>query len=250
MLMTAYDHRLRAREALKGNWPMAALITLIASVLGGVSGSNGIDINLNLFSESIGSAADLTGSIGPEWVGALLGILGIFAVAATVIALVVAIVLFVIGSPISLGYHRHALNLLDRQESGVGTLFGQFHRLGDALTMNLFRAFLIFLGTLLLFVPGIILSYSYAMADFILLEDPNCSGSEALRRSRAMMRGHKWDLFMLHLSFIGWSLLAAFTGGIGNLFLTPYTTVATASFYRELLGGGRQAIDDGYITVE
>lgn len=248
--MTAYDHRLRAREALKGNWPMAALITLIASVLGGVSGSNGIDINLNLFSESIGSAADLTGSIGPEWVGALLGILGIFAVAATVIALVVAIVLFVIGSPISLGYHRHALNLLDRQESGVGTLFGQFHRLGDALTMNLFRAFLIFLGTLLLFVPGIILSYSYAMADFILLEDPNCSGSEALRRSRAMMRGHKWDLFMLHLSFIGWSLLAAFTGGIGNLFLTPYTTVATASFYRELLGGGRQAIDDGYITVE
>ena len=248
--MTAYDHRLRAREALKGNWPMAALITLIASVLGGVSGSNGIDINLNLFSESIGSAADLTGSIGPEWVGALLGILGIFAVAATVIALVVAIVLFVIGSPISLGYHRHALNLLDRQESGVGTLFGQFHRLGDALTMNLFRACLIFLGTLLLFVPGIILSYSYAMADFILLEDPNCSGSEALRRSRAMMRGHKWDLFMLHLSFIGWSLLAAFTGGIGNLFLTPYTTVATASFYRELLGGGRQAIDDGYITVE
>ena len=248
--MTAYDHRLRAREALKGNWPMAALITLIASVLGGVSGSNGIDINLNLFSESIGSAADLTGSIGPEWVGALLGILGIFAVAATVIALVVAIVLFVIGSPISLGYHRHALNLLDRQESGVGTLFGQFHRLGDALTMNLFRAFLIFLGTLLLFVPGIILSYSYAMADFILLEDPNCSGSEALRRSRAMMRGHKWDLFMLRLSFIGWSLLAAFTGGIGNLFLTPYTTVATASFYRELLGGGRQAIDDGYITVE
>ena len=248
--MTAYDHRLRAREALKGNWPMAALITLIASVLGGVSGSNGIDINLNLFSESIGSAADLTGSIGPEWVGTLLGILGIFAVAATVIALVVAIVLFVIGSPISLGYHRHALNLLDRQESGVGTLFGQFHRLGDALTMNLVRAFLIFLGTLLLFVPGIILSYSYAMADFILLEDPNCSGSEALRRSRAMMRGHKWDLFMLRLSFIGWSLLAAFTGGIGNLFLTPYTTVATASFYRELLGGGRQAIDDGYITVE
>ena len=247
--MTAYDHRLRAREALKGNWPMAALITLIASVLGGVSGNGGINFNLNLSSDSIGGA-NLTDAIGPEWVGALLGILGIFAVAATVIALVVAIVLFVIGSPISLGYHRHALNLLDRQESGVGTLFGQFHRLGDALTMNLFRAFLIFLGALLLFVPGIILSYSYAMADFILLEDPNCSGSEALRRSRAMMRGHKWDLFMLHLSFIGWSLLAAFTGGIGNLFLTPYTTVATASFYRELLGGGRQAIDDGYITVE
>ena len=247
--MNAYDHRLRAREALKGNWPMAALITLIASVLGGVSGNGGINFNLNLSSDSIGGA-NLTDVIGPEWVGTLLGILGIVAVAATVIALVVAIVLFVIGSPISLGYHRHALNLLDRQESGVGTLFSQFHRLGDALTMNLFRAFLIFLGALLLFVPGIILSYSYAMADFILLEDPNCSGSEALRRSRAMMRGHKWDLFMLHLSFIGWSLLAAFTGGIGNLFLTPYTTVATASFYRELLGGGRQAIDDGYITVE
>ena len=247
--MNAYDHRLRAREALKGNWPMAALITLIASVLGGVSGNGGINFNLNLSSDSIGGA-NLTDVIGPEWVGTLLGILGIVAVAATVIALVVAIVLFVIGSPISLGYHRHALNLLDRQESGVGTLFSQFHRLGDALTMNLFRAFLIFLGILLLFVPGIILSYSYAMADFILLEDPNCSGSEALRRSRAMMRGHKWDLFMLRLSFIGWSLLAAFTGGIGNLFLTPYTTVATASFYRELLGGGRQAIDDGYITVE
>ena len=51
-----------------------------------------------------------------------------------------------------------------------------------------------------------------------------------------MMRGHKWRLFCLQISFIGWAILAGLTCGIGVLWLTPYTEASTAIFYLELAG--------------
>ena len=44
------------------------------------------------------------------------------------------------------------------------------------------------------------------MANYILL-DERVDALEAISRSKAMMRGRKWHLFVLELSFIGWYLL-------------------------------------------
>ena len=93
---------------------------------------------------------------------------------------------------------------------------------------------LIFLWSLLFFIPGIIKSFSYAMTPYILDEDPELSPSEAIHRSRLMMKGHKFDLFWLWLSFIGWGILNIFTCGIGSLWLNPYIYTATAAFYQEV----------------
>ena len=67
--------------------------------------------------------------------------------------------------------------------------------------------------------------------------------SEALAASKAMMEGNKWRLFCLHFSFIGWSILCAFTLGIGSLWLNPYQNAATAAFYREISGTAQPALE-------
>ena len=49
-----------------------------------------------------------------------------------------------------------------------------------------------------------------------------------------MMKGHKFDLFWLFLSFIGWFILAFFTLGIGFLWLVPYVQTSVAGFYEDV----------------
>lgn len=91
-----------------------------------------------------------------------------------------------------------------------------------------------FLWSLLLIVPGIVKAYSYAMAPYILADNPGMGANEAITRSRKMMDGHKWRLFCLEISFIGWALLNALTLGFGTLWLAPYQATAFAHFYDEL----------------
>lgn len=96
------------------------------------------------------------------------------------------------------------------------------------MTVKLFLWFLLFI------IPGMVMSFSYAMTPFILADHPEMSAWKASSESRRIMKGHKFDLFYLWLSFIGWGLLSVFTCGIGFLWLTPYVNTATAAFYNEI----------------
>ena len=87
---------------------------------------------------------------------------------------------------------------------------------------------------LLFIIPGIIKAFSYAMTPYILEENPELSANDAIDHSRAMMKGHKFDLFWLYLSFIGWFILCILTLGIGFLWLTPYMETSVAAFYEDV----------------
>ena len=139
----------------------------------------------------------------------------------------------------SMGRATYSLNLIDGVEAEFADLFTGFRRFYDALIMNVVSILMVLLGALLFVVPGIILGYAYAMAPYILAENPEITGTEALRLSRQMMKGHKWELFWLELTFIGWSILAAFTLGLGNLALAPYQGISKASFYRDVQAQSR-----------
>ena len=78
------------------------------------------------------------------------------------------------------------------------------------------------------------MAYAYSMAVYVSNDHPELSSMDAIRKSKELMRGHKWDLFVLDLSFIGWILLCLLTCGIGFFFLLPYIEAAHAEFYREL----------------
>ena len=93
------------------------------------------------------------------------------------------------------------------------------------------------LWTLLFFIPGIVMSFAYAMTPYILEDNPELSAWEASTRSREIMKGHKFDLFYLYLSFIGWAILSILTFWIGFIWLIPYMQLAEVSFYNDITGG-------------
>ena len=84
-------------------------------------------------------------------------------------------------------------------------------------------------------MPGIIKSYAYSMVPYILAENPELDRNRVFQLSSQMMDGHKWEAFVLSLSFIGWVLLGEFTGRLTNIFYTqPYMSATFAEFYSAL----------------
>lgn len=93
----------------------------------------------------------------------------------------------------------------------------------------------VILGFLLLIVPGIIAAYALRLTPYILKDRKDLSFNEVIKESMRLMNGHKMELFLLHLSFIGWWILCILTLGIGYLWLSPYMAVAEVAFYEDLI---------------
>ncbi len=156
-----------------------------------------------------------------------------------------------LAGPLTIGLNAFCLALF-RGDSAGATLDALFskgfsnygRKLGGYLWMQLF----IFLWSLLLIVPGIIKALSYAMTPYILTDCPNVPAQDALKISMRMMNGHKWELFVFGLSFLGWMLLDALTFGLlGVFFVNPYRSAAFAGYYDELKA---LSLSNGVITAE
>ncbi|MBO7689462.1 MAG: DUF975 family protein [Clostridia bacterium] len=103
------------------------------------------------------------------------------------------------------------------------------------LATQLLRRIFVFLWSLLLIIPGIIMSYAYEMTPYILNDHPELGAKETIDLSRTMMKGHKWELFVFDLSFIGWWILSIITLGIADIFYVhPYYANSHAAFYENL----------------
>lgn len=83
-------------------------------------------------------------------------------------------------------------------------------------------------------VGGIIKSYSYRMVKYIIAENPTIDAKEAIKISREMMNGNKWDTFKLDLSFIGWTFLQFITFGLAGVYVSPYYAATNTELYTEL----------------
>lgn len=147
-----------------------------------------------------------------------------------------AVAVLLLSGPLMLGFTMVCLAVSRRQGASLSKLFEGFSRFGDSLVLFLLMDIFIFLWSLLLVIPGIIKMYSYSMSWFVLHDRPDLTGNEARKRSMYLMRGHKWRLFCLDFSFLGWYLLSALTLGILAFWVTPYHMTARAEFYQELLG--------------
>ncbi len=154
----------------------------------------------------------------------------------------------IVGGPLLLGVTTFFLALSRRQEAAFSQIFDGLQRFVDALITYLLMALFIFLWSLLLIVPGIMVALSYAMTFFLMAENPGLKGKEALERSKALMNGNRWKLFCLFLRFLGWLLLGALTLGIGFLWIMPYLQTAMARFYDDLLENNGSAAEPGTRT--
>ena len=156
-----------------------------------------------------------------------------------------------LAGPLTIGVNYFFIKNVLRQAADltVTTPFSQAfqnypRKLGGSLWMGLF----VFLWSLLLVIPGIIKGISYSMTQYILADCPNVKAKDALKLSMRMMEGHKWEAFVLDLSFFGWLLLSALTLGILAICYTaPYMSSSLAVYYLEVR---QDALRRGVITRE
>ena len=179
-------------------------------------------------------------AIGTLVVGALItsgfsSVVDIIEPESSILAFLGILINILLGGVIGLGVSKFVLNLAtNKEEASFNDLFSGFNiylkTVGLWIVISIIIAFL----SLLLIVPGIIAALMYSQVFFILSEDNTKSISRCLSESSEMMKGHKGELFVLYLSFIGWWLVAAITFGIGALYVYPYQQVTSANFYLAL----------------
>ena len=215
-----------ARRNLEGTWGISVGVALVAALLGGLIAGTGSNINFNFNEDTVRNLPPIFWTVLLPLVS-LAGLLGI--------------VSFILGGTVELGYAKFLLKQYDRKELQFSDLFSQFERFGTGFAQKFLRMLYTCLWALLLVIPGIVKGLSYAMTPFILEEHPEMTASEAIKASMKLMDGHKMDLFILGLTFIGWEILACLTMGIGFLFLNPYMNAAYAAFYRNISGQRQEA---------
>ena len=110
--------------------------------------------------------------------------------------------------------------------------------------MNICIGLVIFFSFLLFIVPGIIAVYAYSMSHHILADNPEMGVIQCMRESRKLMKGYKFKLFVLELSFILWDLLCIvpFVGSVLPLWLTPYKETTRTLMYLQLKGESTDCI--------
>lgn len=199
MIQSASEIRSAARAALRGHWGEAAMLTFVYSLICG------------LFSATTSAAFDL---ITPG-----LGTL-------------VSILLYPMGWSFAIMFLMNSRG--EEDPFSIGHLFDGYKDFKRITLTALLQTIYIVLWTLLLIIPGIVKSMSYAMTYFILKDHPELKYNSAIELSMKMMDGHKWELFWLYLTFIGWGILCIFTLGIGFFWLNAYISASIAQFYEQV----------------
>lgn len=222
-MISISEQKKKALSQLKGKWTNPVITTLlfvalsiaVSSALSGVTFvfTYLMTLLISLFSK------DLTA----------------IAVILKVINSVLSTIINLLIIPLSLGFINYFLMFAKSQKPDVINLFDGYKKsFGNSILAGFLVGLYTFLWSLLLVIPGIIKAYSYSMTLFIIADEPNISANEAIRRSEAMMKGYKWNYFVFQLSFIGWALLATLTCGIGYIWLSPYTQLASSHFYMKV----------------
>lgn len=151
-----------------------------------------------------------------------------------------------IGNPLRVGGNRFFIMNQTEQPSAktLGYAFTSGNVGNVIVTMFLMDLYIV-LWSMLFVIPGIVKAYEYLMVPYILAENPGMDRSEVFMISKRMMDGHKWDAFVLQLSFIGWNILSAMTAGIlGIFYVEPYFQATMAELYT---WNREYAYQNGYI---
>ena len=150
---------------------------------------------------------------------------------------IVTFVLLLVWFLISLfnaGYTFYIMGIRRGEKMGYGTLLDGFSFAGKVILLDLLLSLYIALWSALFIVPGIIAIYRYSFALYNLLENPDRSVLEVISLSRQQTYGHKWELFVLDLSFLGWSLLVLLTAGILTIYVKPFRTQSWICYFERI----------------
>lgn len=147
------------------------------------------------------------------------------------IATLVQIISLIITAPIAIGQCKLFINLSNNDNPKFSDVWFGFRNILKALGVTLLVGIAVSIGTILFIIPGIIVSFMYSQVYYIMAQHPEMSVIEILKESSKIMKGHKMELFILELSFIGWIILTTITFGIAGVYVLPYYSATLSNFY-------------------
>jgi uncharacterized membrane protein len=118
----------------------------------------------------------------------------------------------------------------------VVELFKDLNHALKVIGVYFLTALIVSVGMFLFIIPGIIFTYRYSQALFIIIDNPEMGIMDALTESQKLMHGHKFELFLFQLSFIGHILLGIITFGLYFFYVIPYIQIAMYNYYLHLSG--------------
>lgn len=252
-MWTRKELKQTAKEALKRNYWKAVLVSFILIVLGGGASPAAASSSSSSTSHSIVDNSKYehiseqynaeTESVAESIVSELEQTDAVVIATAAIVFIIIVIIILVIlmaasifiANPLIIGARRFMLKSVygDGRIAEIGYAFD--HSYLNCVKTMFYREIYIFLWALLFIIPGIYKKYQYYMVEYILAENPEMPYKEVLELSKKMMDGHKWNTFVLDLSFILWHMLSVVTCGITEiLYVCPYINLTHASLYYAL----------------
>ena len=258
----------RARAALKGNWLMTSVTSFVYTLMQGIGVIGGmIPLFLLLFGTVVAGVLAGDGEMSEDAV--------IMMIPAMFIGyLLMFVVMMFICAPLTVGYSRVHLDLIDGKPVDIGSIFSYFKKaywksvgiytllilrvlacmlilfafiicgaiVGAVLDNTAIFATISLIGCVAFTAALVVVAYRYSLAPYILAEYPEMRATDVMRNSRTLMKGRKWRLFCMEFSFIGWSfvyVLATFItcgvgGMVGQYVLMAYMQTAHAAFYDDV----------------
>ncbi len=196
--MNRVELKEKAKNSLNGNWSEAIKIILVLFLISFVAGAIAGAITQSTQSP-LGSLASIA-----------------------------------ISAAFTFGFISFFLKISRDEEVTYKELFTKTHMWLKFLIATFVSAIIIFVGTILFIIPGIIFAFAISQTFYVILDNPEMGVIDAIKLSSDMMKGYKVDYFVLILSFFGWAILCAFTFGIGFLWLMPYMSVTECNFYNKV----------------
>ncbi|MDR0314489.1 MAG: DUF975 family protein [Oscillospiraceae bacterium] len=115
------------------------------------------------------------------------------------------------------------------------------------IVVSFIKKFFLYLWGLLFIIPGIIKYYEYLMTEYIICDNPGMDATDAIRLSRKITKGYKFNLFLMQISFIPWYILTGITLGTAIIYVSPYVRTTQAMYYENLK---RNAIEKNIATAK
>lgn len=231
--MTASQNRAQARQNLAGKWKKAVLLTLVSSIITYV-----INLILNLL------------PIGGFIIDSIISIPIFFGI---------LISFFKINDNEEFDYLDFLGNGMENFGKVWSIILNAFLKMIVPIILTIACIILLAWSTyaenellslicliiyIVLAIWVLIKGLSYALSLYIIYDNPEMTGKEAVEKSAELMNGNIWSYICLNLSFIGWAILGIFTFGIGYLWLAPYIKISHINFYRNLAGTIQTENDD------
>ncbi len=236
-MLNRTELKAKAKAAFKANYWKCVLVGILLSLFtaSGASVTSSTTTNAANQQQGTNEAANQIQQMAQQNPEAFKAFVAVLFGGLAVIAVIGVVIDIFLNNPLTMGCRSFFLKNTEEPAELDNVMKGFKPSYMRNVKTLFLKDLLISLWGLLFIVPGIIKGLAYSQTQYILAEDPEISGMDALKKSEQMMMGHKWEKFVLGLSFFGWIFAGILTLGLGMIFyVSPYMEATEAQYYQWL----------------